>query len=378
MTSEQQEREQRASRFLSLLQESRCGKFKIYLGMAPGVGKTYRMLTEARQLLSKGYDVRIGLIETHNRTDTVDAMQGIPEVVRKKIFYKGKYLEELNVEALLILRPNIVLVDELAHTNVPGSKNEKRWQDVFELLDAGINVISALNIQHIESINAEVERITQINITERVPDFVIRRADEIVNVDLTVDDLIDRLQSGKIYDLNKVQHALLNFFQFDKLLQLRELALREVAHQLERKIEAEIVAPEERSVMNYTLLLACISTHEKLGREIIRKSARWATFYGLKWRVIHIETPNEHPDKIDLALQRGLINNYKLATDLGAEVVRIQSSSISKGLIEYITAHKINLIVMGKSLRSRWAFWQDDPIRQILKKVEKTDLIILS
>ena len=269
-------------------------------------------------------------------------------------------------------------MDELAHTNVPGSKNEKRWQDVFELLDAGINVISALNIQHIESINTEVERITQIAITERVPDFVIKRADEIVNVDLTADDLIDRLQSGKIYDLNKVQHALLNFFQSDKLLQLRELALREVAHQLERKIEAEITAPEERSFLNYTTLLACISTHEKSGKEIIRKSARWASFYGLRWQVIHVETPKEHPDRIDLSHQRGLINNYKLATDLGAEVIRIQHKSASKGLIEYILLHKINLIVMGKSLRSKWKFWQEDPINDVLLHIPKVDLIILS
>lgn len=185
--------------------------------MAAGVGKTYRMLLEAKELLKEKVDIVIGYIEPHGRKETQKLTEGIPAISRKKIFYKGKMLEEMDVDAVLLQKPEIVLVDELAHTNVPGSKNEKRWQDVNELINAGINVISTVNIQHIESINTQVEKITGIKITERVPDSIIHSADEVVNVDLTIDELINRLKEGKIYDLSKVPIALQNFFKEDKL-----------------------------------------------------------------------------------------------------------------------------------------------------------------
>ena len=232
--------EKNTEQFLELIRKSRRGKFKIYIGMSAGVGKTYRMLQEAHTLLRNGVDVKIGYVETHNRKETQDLLEGLPVIPRRRLFYKGKELEELDIQAVINLHPEIVIVDELAHTNIEGSKNEKRWQDVMEILDAGINVISAVNIQHIESLNEDVKTITGIEVAERIPDNILRQADEVVNIDLTADELVTRLKEGKIYSKDKVAIALQNFFQGEKILQLRELALKEVASQVERKIENEI------------------------------------------------------------------------------------------------------------------------------------------
>src|ERR1700748_3806923 len=225
--------------FLELIRQSRRGKFKIYIGMSAGVGKTYRMLQEAQTLLRNGVDVKVGYIETHRRKETESLLEGLPVLPRRKLFYKGKELDELDVQAVINLHPEVVIVDELAHTNIEGSKNEKRWQDVMDILDAGINVISAVNIQHIESLNEEVRNITGIEVSERIPDSVLKEADEVVNIDLTADELITRLKEGKIYSNDKIAVALKNFFQPEKILQLRELALKEVASAVERKIESE-------------------------------------------------------------------------------------------------------------------------------------------
>jgi len=215
------EKDQNAQHFLELIRKSRRGKFKIYMGMSAGVGKTYRMLQEAQTLLRNGVDVKIGYIETHSRKETQQLLEGLPVLPRRKLFYKGKELDELDVQAIINLHPEVVIVDELAHTNIEGSKNEKRWQDVMDILDAGINVISAINIQHIESLNEAVKTITGIEVTERVPDSVLQEADEVVNIDLTADELVTRLKEGKIYAPDKIEIALKNFFQSDKILQLR-------------------------------------------------------------------------------------------------------------------------------------------------------------
>jgi two-component system sensor histidine kinase KdpD len=204
-------------KFLDLVKKSRRGKFKVYIGMSAGVGKTYRMLQEAHALKKNGIDIRIGYIETHNRAETHALLDKISIIPRRKIFYKGKELEEMDVNAIINIHPEVVIVDELAHSNVEGSKNAKRWQDVSDILDAGISVISAVNIQHLESMNAEIETITGIPITERIPDKILESADEIVNIDLTADELIDRLKAGKIYDESKIQRALNNFFQPERI-----------------------------------------------------------------------------------------------------------------------------------------------------------------
>src|ERR1700730_9449002 len=267
------EDEKNVEHFLNLIRQSRRGKFKIYIGMSAGVGKTFRMLQEAQTLLRNGVDVKIGYIETHNRAETHALLEGLPVIPRRKCFYKGKELEELDVQAVLNLHPEVVVIDELAHTNIEGSKNEKRWQDVMEVLDVGINVISAVNIQHIESLSKEIKGITGIDVAERIPDSVLKAADEVVNIDLTADELVARLKEGKIYKPDKIERAMNNFFRSDKILQLRELALKEVASQVERKIETELPRGAHLRAERF---LACISTNHEVAKKVIRKTARLA------------------------------------------------------------------------------------------------------
>ena len=266
------DREESVQHFLDLIKKSRRGKFKVYIGMIAGVGKSYRMLQEAHDLIDNGVDVRIGYIETHGRAGTEALLKGLPVIRRRKLFYKGKELEEMDLEAIIRIHPEIVIVDELAHTNVEGSLNEKRWQDVMTLLDEGINVISAVNIQHIESVNEEVQDIAGIEVKERIPDSVLQEADEVVNIDLTAEELITRLKAGKIYKPEKIQTALNNFFKTENILQLRELALKEVALRVEKKVENEVVMGIGLGV-RHEKFMACISSQEKTPRRIIRKVA---------------------------------------------------------------------------------------------------------
>lgn len=367
-----------AQHFLSLIKKSRKGKFKLYIGMSAGVGKTYRMLEEAHNLLRNGIDVKIGYIETHNRIETAALLDGLPVIPRRKLFYKGKELEELDVQAVINLRPEVVIVDELAHTNIEGSKNEKRWQDVLDILDAGINVISAVNIQHIESLNDEIKNITGITVQERIPDNVVGQADEVVNIDLTADELIARLKEGKIYQAEKIAAALTNFFQSDHILQLRELALKEVASQVNRKVETEVVKP---NTLKHERFLACISSNEKSAKTVIKKTARLANYYHSKWYVLYVQTPNENADKIALSKQRHLINNYKLATELGAEIIKVQSPSISKEIINQVEEKKITTVCIGKPRLTLWkVIMATGVFNVLLKKLSSNnvDLVILS
>jgi two-component system sensor histidine kinase KdpD len=339
----EQEKENNVKHFLDLIQKSRKGKFKVYIGMSAGVGKTFRMLQEAHTLLKNGIDVKIGYIETHFRKETHELLDGLPVIPRRTLFYKGKQLEEMDVQAIINLRPEVVIVDELAHTNIEGSKNEKRWQDVLEILEAGINVISAVNIQHIESLNEDVKRITNVDVQERVPDNVLRLADEVVNIDLTSEDLIARLKEGKIYTADKIQ--LNNFFKADQILQLRELALKEVASQVVRKVENEV---PQKVALRHEKLLACISSNDKTAKIVIRKAARLASYYNCKWYVLYVETPKESSDKIALDKQRYLINNFKLATQLGAEVIKVQNGNITDAMLKIVEQRHITTVCIGK------------------------------
>jgi two-component system sensor histidine kinase KdpD len=374
----EENKEQSVEHFLELIKRSKRGKFKIYIGMSAGVGKTYRMLKEVRTLVRNGIDVKIGYIETHKRKETEALMEGLPVIPRRKLFYKGKELEEMDLNAIINLHPEVVVVDELAHTNIEGSKNEKRWQDVMDILNAGINVISAVNIQHIESLNEEVEKITGAAINERIPDKVLQMADEVVNIDLTADELVTRLKEGKIYDESKIRTALDNFFQAERILQLRELALREVANQVERKIDVEV----PRNIkLRPELFLACISTNEESAKIIIRKTARLASFYHSKWFVLYVQTSNESSDKINLASQRHLLNNLKLAAQLGAEVLKVKSDNIAKTIWETAEKYDITTICLGKP---HFKFYQlvlkTAMFTQLLNKMSQThiDLVILS
>lgn len=374
----EQERQNNAQHFLDLIQKSRKGKFKIYIGMSAGVGKTFRMLQEAHTLLKNGIDVKIGYIETHFRKETHELLDGLPIIPRRSIFYKGKNLEEMDMQAIINLRPEVVIVDELAHTNIEGSKNEKRWQDVLEILEAGINVISAVNIQHIESLNDDVKRITGVDVQERVPDNVLRLADEVVNIDLTSEDLISRLKEGKIYTQDKIQTALANFFKSDQILQLRELALKEVASQVVRKVENEV---PKNLALKHEKLLACISSNDRTAKIVIRKAARLASYYNGSWYVLYVETPKESPNKIALDKQRHLINNFKLATQLGAEVIKIENSNITDAMLKIVDQKSITTVCIGKPHFNLFKVILSTTIfRRLLNSLSQSnvDLVILS
>ncbi|MEL1242714.1 sensor protein KdpD [Flavobacterium sp. DGU11] len=372
------EKENNVKHFLDLIQKSRKGKFKVYIGMSAGVGKTFRMLQEAHSLLRNGIDVKIGFVETHNRKETHALLDGLPIVPNRTLFYKGKHLEEMDLQAIINLRPEVVIVDELAHTNIEGSKNEKRWQDVMEILDAGINVISAVNIQHIESLNDDIKEITGIEVKERVPDSVLKAADEVVNIDLTADELITRLKEGKIYTEDKIQAALRNFFKADHILQLRELALKEVASQVERKVENEITGTGS---LRHERFLACIGSNPQTAKTVIRKTARLANYYHSKWFVLYVQTPKESSDKIPLDKQRHLINNFKLATQLGAEVIKVENNNVARTITQQAETLKVTTICIGKPrLTLVKVILSTNIFNELLNKLSSSDidLIILS
>ena len=380
---------------------SQRGRLKVYIGMSAGVGKSYRMLEEAHRLQEQGVNIQVGYIETHNRAETHALLDGLPVIPRREVFYKGKRLDEFDLNATLLLQPTWVIVDELAHTNVPGSKHPKRYQDVLELLDNGVNVITAVNIQHIESINDEVQKITGVGITERVPDSFLQRADEVVNIDLTAGELINRLEEGKIYDRSKVDTALRNFFQPDKILQLRELALKEVAGQVERKVEMEVPRPQQ---LRHEHFLACISSNADVARKIIRKTARLANYYHSDWSVLYVQTPDERLDRIPLDKQRHLLNNFKLAVEMGAEVIQAQSTdqrnnaksgtgflpakvlnldkaSIAEAIMQVVKEKRITTVCIGKPHLSIWqVIIRTNVFNQLLSALAESDvdLVILS
>ncbi|WP_286857891.1 MULTISPECIES: sensor protein KdpD [Sphingobacterium] len=372
------EERKNAEHFLDLIKKSRRGRFKLYIGMSAGVGKTYRMLQDAHNLLHSGIDVRIGYIETHNRKETHELLEGIPFIARRSLFYKGKQLDELDVNAVLNIHPEVVIIDELAHTNIEGSKNTKRWQDVLEILDAGINVISAVNIQHIESLNEEVKAITGVEVKERVPDSVVDSADEVVNIDLTAEELITRLKEGKIYESSKIQAALQNFFKSEHILQLREMALKEVASQVQRKVEIEV---QPQRWVRKERFLACISSNEIKAKNVIRKTARLAGYYNSSWLVLYVQVPAERADRIALNKQRHLINNFKLATELGGEIVKIEARSVADEILTLCEQRHITTVCIGKPRLSLFRILlSTDTFRRLLAQLSKKDidLIILS
>ncbi len=377
------------------------GRLKVYIGMSAGVGKSYRMLEEAHRLLEQGVNIQVGYIETHNRAETHALLDGLPVIPRRELFYKGKRLDEFDLNATLLLHPAWVIVDELAHTNVPGSKHPKRWQDILELLDHGINVITAVNIQHIESINDEVQRITGVEVSERVPDTFLQRADEVVNIDLTAEELITRMKEGKIYDRAKVETALRNFFQPDKILQLRELALKEVAGQVERKVETEVERPKQ---LRHEHFLACISSNADVARKIIRKTARLANYYHSDWTVLYVQTMDERMDRIPLDKQRHLLNNLKLAVEMGADVIQAQTNALSAvngsgmgflpakvlnldkaniadAIMQVVRDRKVTTVCIGKPHMSIWqVILRTSTFNRLLTALSENDvdLVILS
>jgi len=350
------ERRPEPESFLDLEPQSRRGRLKIYIGPAAGVGKTYRMLEEAHELRSNGTDVVLGFIETHGRAETEKKVGDLEIVPRKKISYRGVELEEMDVDAILTRRPEVAIVDELAHTNVPGSRHERRCQDVEELLQAGINVIAALNIQHIESLGALMKRVTGIEVRETVPDTFLARADQIVDVDVSVEALRERLREGKIYPLHQVEQALRNFFKPSNLAALREAALREVARGLTRqRQDAEALKREGgRRPQVLEKIMVGLSPNPAESGGLLRKASRLAEQLSADWYAVHVETPAESVKKIGTRDFVTLLDNINLAGDLGAETVWLKSNDVVKAMLDYARDNGITRIIVGRTHQPWW------------------------
>ena len=374
------EQNDNALRFLELIRRSNRGKFKIYIGMIAGVGKTYRMLQDAHQMQKQGVDVQIAYVETHGRHQTEALVHGLTVIPRKNIFYKGKEIEEMDLDAVLQIHPEIVIVDELAHSNIEGSRNMKRWQDVMELLDAGINVISAVNIQHIESLNEDVRSIVGIGVRELIPDSVLQEADEVVNIDLTAEDLINRLKDGKIYHKDKIQTALDNYFKTSNILQLRGLALKEVAMRVNNKVENESITSADSNIRR-SMVLACISSNALTPIHIIHRAARIASHYNTEFCTLYVRRPSESPDRIELASQRHLINHFKLVIELGGEVIRTESTNVMGEIIKVCNERQISTVCMGQpSFKLPYSLWMAHKYRRFMRFLaeKRIDLIIIA
>lgn len=348
--------------FLELVQRARRGRLKLYIGFAAGVGKTYQMLEESHALAKRGVDVVLGFIETHGRAETAALIEGLELVPRKVIEYRGVQVEEMDVDGVLARRPAVAIVDEIAHTNAPGSRNRKRYQDVLELVDAGINVIGAFNIQHLDSLNDLVERVTGVAVRETVPDSFLKQADQVVNLDLAVEDLQERLRGGKIYTEDKVAWALEHFFAQSNLSTLRELALREVAESLERASEARNRHDEKDGAARcgHGRVMVCMSSYPRHAAVLLRRGSRTAGRLNTDWFVVYVETPGEAPDRIDAEAQRHLLSNIERARELGAEVVRLQARDPVPALIDFARSHGVGTIIIGRSQQPWW--------RQVLRR----------
>jgi two-component system sensor histidine kinase KdpD len=344
--------EDRADTFLRLIRRAERGRLKVYLGYCAGVGKTYQMLLEAHRLRGEGIDVAVGLVETHGRPETAKLVEGLDVIPRRRQDYRGIVVEEMDVEAILRRRPQVVLVDELAHTNVPGSSNAKRYQDVQDILAAGIHVISTLNVQHIESLYDTVERAVGVKVRERLPDAVLAEADQIVNVDLTTEDLRRRLQEGKVYTPERIDVALTHFFRTSNLEQLRELTLRELASQIDLKrrgTETEDVSATPDQVM------ACLSSKGPNSESLIRYASRLAGRLNRNWYAVYVQTPSEEPTVIDAHTQRILAGTLTLAKQLGAMVFTYKGQDVVRTILQFAREYRVGHIVLGRPRRrSPW------------------------
>jgi two-component system sensor histidine kinase KdpD len=339
----------RAESFLRMIRKSRRGKLKIYLGYAAGVGKTWQMLLEAHRLKDSGIDVVAGLVETHGRKETAALVQGLETVPLLKIPYKSIEMEDLDLAAVLKRRPEVVLVDELAHTNPPGSRNAKRHQDVEDLLDAGIHVISTLNVQHLESLYETVERAVGVKVRERIPDRIVLEADQIVNVDITAEDLIQRLKDGKIYGAERIETALDHFFKPVNLEQLRELTLRELAAQIDSRQREPHTAELPSSPDQ---VMVCLSSRGPNSEALLRYASRLAGRLNRNWYAVYVQTRKERPTAIDATTQRLLARTLTLAHQLGATVFTYKGDDVVKTLLEFAREYRVGHLVIGSPGKS--------------------------
>jgi two-component system sensor histidine kinase KdpD len=343
--------EDRAASFLQMIRKSQRGRLKIYLGYGPGVGKTYQMLVEAHRLQADGIDVVVGIVETHGRVETEKQLAGLPIVPRRKVEYHGIVVEEMDIDAILSRKPQVVLVDELAHTNTPDSRNPKRYQDVQEILAAGIHVISALNVQHLESLYNTVEKLLNVKVRERLPDSVLAEADVVVNIDLAAEDLQRRLRDGHVYPKDRVASALENFFTASNLEHLRELTMRELASQLDfkrREIKSAVPSTGADQIM------VCLSSRGPNSAKLLRYASRVAGRLNRNWYAVYVQTPSEEPTAIDAVTQRLLADTLTLANQLGATVFTFKGQDIPDTILRFAREYRVGNVVIGRPRPLPW------------------------
>jgi two-component system sensor histidine kinase KdpD len=354
---------------LARVQGTERPRLRLYIGAAPGVGKTYAMLRDAHQARRQGRDVVVGMVETYGRADTEAQLGDLELIPRRRVEYRGVVVDEMDVDAILKRRPQLCVVDELAHSNVPGARHEKRHQEVLELLEAGIAVLTAVNIQHLETLNDAVGRATGVRVRETVPDTFLDRADEVVNVDVTVEELRSRLRQGKIYKPEQVEQALANFFREGNLSTLRELALRAVADEVGDKAASYRQREGLEPALIPERVMVCMSSAAAAPR-VLRTGARIAGRLGARWYAVYVETPREAPGRIEPAAREALAKNIALAERLGATVVRVKADRPADGLIAFANREGITHVIFGQSARSRLEIvWKGSTLNRFLEEV---------
>jgi len=360
--------------FLTLIRQQQRGRLKVYLGFAAGVGKTYEMLQEAQRLKRQGVDVVIGVVETHGRAETAALMEGLQRVPLRQMEYRGVVLQEMDLDALLTRRPTVALVDELAHTNAPGSRHAKRYQDVEELLRAGINVISTLNVQHLESLYDLVEKATGVKVKERVPDYVLGLADQLVNVDLSAEDLRERLAAGKVYPAERVKAALDHFFTEANLTRLRELALGEIAHRLDQRRRGQT----DGGSGGPDRVMVCLSSRSPNVEALLRKGSRLADRLGAPWYAVYIQTPQESLERVDASVQRQMGNALALAHQLGGVPMTFKGSDVVSTIAAFVKEYAITHVLLGRTQRPWFRRWFGRSVLdQILRNVPGIDVMVV-
>jgi two-component system sensor histidine kinase KdpD len=362
-------------RFLALLREQQRGRLKVYLGFAPGVGKTYEMLLEGHRLKKQKVDVVIGIVETHGRAETAGLIGDLEQVPRRTVEYRGVALEEMDLDAVLKRRPTVALVDELAHTNAPGGKHAKRYQDVETLLAAGISVIATMNVQHLESLYDTVERFTGVKVKERVPDYVLAQAHQVVNVDLPAEDLQERMRAGKIYPSERIGAALANFFTEPNLNQLREIALEQLAHVLDRQRQERDGSSQANTSER---VMVCLSSGSPNALRLLRKGARLAARLGAPWYAVYIQTPGESAEKIDAATQRRLADSLALAPQLDGVPLTFKGSTFPSAVAAFVREYGITHVMIGRPRQPWYRRWIGPSLfDQLLRATPGVDVVVV-
>ncbi|MBU3146166.1 universal stress protein [Clostridium sp. CF012] len=354
------------------------GHLKIFLGYAPGVGKTYSMLNEANRMLKRGQDIVIGYLESHGRAETNSQVAALEVLPRKEINYNNMILEEIHLDEVLNRNPKIVLIDELAHTNAPGSKNNKRYEDVLEILEHGIDVVSTLNIQHLESLNDVIKQITGITVRETIPDVIVENADEVVVIDITPSALQSRLKRGDIYKNENIARALKNFFRGGNLNALREITLRQTAQEVDDDLEEYMKKHNIRQNWHTAeRVMVCVSANP-FGKKLIRRGARIAKRYKCEWIVATVNCTHAlatTPSKKGLDM---LTSHFKLAEQLGAETITLTGKSVSRELVRFASQKHITQIIIGHANRSFWQMvFRGSPVTKVLRHAKDIEIHVI-